>query len=204
MRATELLKNLRMLDAKGYWLVTRAQLRVLFPDESPSSLRESLARHVRSGMLIKVAHKLYANPSPRSRGAYPLEDIVSYLRPLEMNYLSVESVLSERGVISQIMFDYLTVMTSGNGHTYNTPYGTIEFTRTKRPVAEIRDQVFYDSRRKINVATTARAYGDLKRLGRNLDMVNKAELEECIELELATSAGVEPGNGRSSTLEPSR
>lgn len=178
MRARHLQQVLSLFDRKGHWLFTRAHMRVMFPDEGASSLRESISRHIASGALTHVAHGLYANPVARSMGAYPLEALVPFLRPLELNYVSAESALSERGVISQMMENHLTVMTTGSSHQYDTPFGSLEFTRTRRNPDEIKRQIEFDPRRNLYVASLERAYSDLKRIGRNLDMVDHEELED--------------------------
>lgn len=178
MKLLDLQKALDRLDRQGRWLVTRNQFRILFPDESEHAQRESLARHVRNGSLVRVAYQLYANPMARSRGPRPLEAIVPYLRPLDLNYISTETALSERGVISQMTQSYLTVMTTGPSHLYETPYGTIEFTHTKRDPAQIRDQLVFDKSRGLYVATLERAVSDLRRIGRNVGMIDEEELGE--------------------------
>lgn len=47
-------------------------------------------------------------------------------------------MVSESGAISLIPLDRLTVMMSGRKGHYETPYGVIEFTHTKRPVDRSR------------------------------------------------------------------
>ncbi|NOJ20897.1 hypothetical protein [Vibrio jasicida] len=55
----------------------------------------------------------------------------------EYNYISSKSALSEYGVISQIPIARLTIMTTDNKSEHKTSYGVIEFTHTKRSVADI-------------------------------------------------------------------
>ena len=180
MDAIALEQALRRIDKQGVWLLSRAQLRVLFPDESTDTLKKSLARHSRAGRLLRVAHGLYANPVARSMSAYRLEAMVPRLRPLDFNYLSAETVLAERGVISQMTQNYLTIMTTGASKRYTTPFGTLEFTHTKRDYRVQRDQMWFDEQRGFWVATVALAYRDLKRLGRNTGLVDPEELEEAL------------------------
>ena len=149
-------------------------------------MREALSRHVNNGVLIRVANGLYANPLARSRGAYPMEEIVSYLRPLHLNYLSAETVLSERGIISQLPQNYLSVMTSGKSYVYHTPYGTIDLTHTSRAPGEIRPHLYFDARRNIYIASIERAYGDLKRIGRSTALIDEEELAEQLAVERAS------------------
>ncbi|EYU15471.1 hypothetical protein [Photorhabdus aegyptia] len=87
-----------------------------------------LSRPVRGIYLFNFAH---------SHDSYAIEHIAKALRRGEYNYISLESALSEYGVISQILIDRLTVMTTGRKGLYHTPLGTIEFTHTKRQQEDI-------------------------------------------------------------------
>lgn len=180
MNAVTLEQALRRMDKQGIWLLSRAQFGVLFPDESAETLKKSLARHSRAGRLLHVAHGLYANPVAHSMSAYPLEAIVPRLRPLDFNYLSAETVLAERSVISQMTQNYLTIMTTGASKRYTTPFGTVEFTHTQRDYRAQQDQLRFDEQRGLWVASAALAYRDLKRLGRNTSLVDPDELEEAL------------------------
>lgn len=181
MTATDLTAALRRMDRQGAWLLTRTQLAILFPMENSEALKKSLARHCQADRLLRVAQGLYANPDARSMSAYPLESLVSYLRPLHFNYLSAETVLAERSVISQMTQNYLTVMTTGSSKRFSTPFGTVELIHTKRDHRAQRDQMHFDERRKLWVANVALAYRDLKRLGRNTSLVDEEELQEAIQ-----------------------
>ena len=180
MNTTALEQALRWMDKQGIWLLSRAQFRVLFPDESTDTLKKSLARHSKAGRLLRVAYGLYANPVARSLGAYPLEAIVPRLRPLEFNYLSAETVLAECGVISQMTQSYLTIMTTGSSKRYTTPFGTVEFTHSKRDHRAQMDQLWFDEQRGLWVASVALAYRDLQRLGRNTGLVDPDALKEAL------------------------
>jgi len=180
MNTVALDQALRWIDKQGIWLLSRAQLGVLFPGESNDTPKKSLARHSKAGRLLHVAHSLYANPVARSMNAYPLEAMVPRLRPLDFNYLSAETVLAERGVISQMTQNYLTIMTTGASKRYTTPFGTIEFTHTKRDHRAQRNQLWFDEQRGLWVASVALAHRDLKRLGRNTGLVEPQELEDAL------------------------
>ena len=109
-----------------------AQARMLFPEDSDQVLRNSLGRHTRAGYLEKVTTGIWLNKFSAHKSAAVLPMVAALLRPYDFNYVSLETVLSEESIISQQMFGYLTVMTTGKKKTYKTPYGTIEFTTTKR------------------------------------------------------------------------
>jgi predicted transcriptional regulator of viral defense system len=163
---------LRSLDQQGRWLVTASQLRRLSGD-SAKAFEAAVQRHAKRGFLDRVAHGLYANPNARSAPPNRLEAIARQLRPMDQSYVSLESRLSESGEISQIP-GVLTVMTSGRSQRYETPYGAIEFTHTERDIPELvrLGEVTFDAERGIHVASAARARRDLKRVGRNTDLID--------------------------------
>ncbi|WP_422139500.1 hypothetical protein [Endozoicomonas sp. ALC020] len=68
-----------------------------------------------------------------------VQSIAIALRRGDYNYISLESALSEYGAISQIPVDRLTIMTTGRKGEYKTPFGVLEFTHTRRSVADILD-----------------------------------------------------------------
>jgi hypothetical protein len=86
--------------------------------------------------------------------------------------VSLESAMSEYGAISQIPIDRVTVMTTGRKGIYETPYGVIEFTHTRRPVADILEHIHRVEGRPLRVASKAAAWRDLKRVGRNTALVD--------------------------------
>lgn len=110
-----------------------------------------------------------------SRDSHAIEHVARALRRGEYNYVSLESALSEYGVISQIPLDRLTVMTTGRKGVYHTALGTIEFIHTKRKPTAILEGVV-DAGRPLRLATPHTAWRDLKRVGRNTHLVNADEL----------------------------
>ena len=183
MRIVAAIRTLTDWDRRGRAVFTFPDMRMMFPDESAKTLSESLGRLVRAGLLERVGKGLYFNPlSQRGHGRL-LEEIAAAMRGGEYNYTSLECALSEWGVISQIPMQYLTVMTTGRKGTFRTPYGTIEFTHTKRSVADIlRNTIIMDPPR-LRLATAPAAYRDLKRVGRNLHLVDIEELQEYLDMD---------------------
>ena len=166
MKAKNLLAVLDEQDRdRRVWLYTPAMLRILFPKESDNSLKMSLRRHVRVGLLKKVKKGLYANERARSAPLDKLPALVPCLRPGQINYVSKENRLSEFGVISQMPLNHLSVMTSGASQTFNTCYGTIEFAHTQRPIKFILDHTEVDPATGLLVADEALARRDANRSG---------------------------------------
>ncbi len=104
--------------------------------------------------------------------AEPLLALASIIRPFDFSYLSLESVLSDAGWISQIAQRY-TLMSTGRSSVFYTPYCVLEFTHTSRKVRS--PEIVFDRSRDIHVATPKRAYEDLRFTKRNLTMVELME-----------------------------
>lgn len=162
------------------FLFTVQDLGVLFAEEG-ETLRSTIKRLVSAKMLTKVANGLYAGDEIHSASKDALSMIAAKLRSGEVNYLSNESVLSQHSIISQQMLDRITVMTTGRSGTFKTPYGVVEFTHTKRNSIEILEDTHLSPSYAIRVADPKLAYRDLKRIGRNLNMVNMEELHGFVQ-----------------------
>lgn len=160
-------------DRQGRYVFTRRQLAKLFPDDSPKTFAAGLNRLVRTGLLVHACRGVYVNAQAHSFDSRVIERIAQALRPGAYSYVSLESLLSESGAISQIPLDRLTVMTTGRKGLYKTPYGVIEFTNTKRPAAEVLGGIRQVEGRPLRVATPSIAWRDLKRVGRNVGLVHQ-------------------------------
>ncbi|MDR2839493.1 MAG: hypothetical protein LBV49_13140 [Azonexus sp.] len=171
MLVRELIAAMDHWDETGIWAFTLESLRLLFR-ESDRAILKALARHQEIGVIRRVARNLYVNPRARSLPPDVLSALVPFLRPWDFNYLSLESALSEAGWISQIP-SRLTLMTTGRSQTFETSYGTLEFIHTARKPETLEADLVDDRRRELLIATPLRALRDLKRVGRNLDLVLK-------------------------------
>ncbi|MCA1772276.1 MAG: type IV toxin-antitoxin system AbiEi family antitoxin domain-containing protein [Halomonas sp.] len=164
-------------DRQGRTIFTLRDLAKLFHEDSPKTLQEGVNRLRRHGVLEGVARGIYYYALSHTPDVYRLERIARAMRRGEYSYVSLESALSEYGAISQIPVDRLTVMTTGRKGTYRTPYGTIEFTHTRRPITELMERM-KDIGRPLKIATPEAAWADLKRVGRNTHMVDVEVLNE--------------------------
>ena len=177
MKRMELIQKLAALDRQGVYVLAKRDVEKLFPDEGEKSLAQSLKRMVSDGLLQRVARGLYVNPAASSKNRWIGEEIAKALRPGQLSYLSLESILSEYGVISQIPVSRMTVMTTGASGLIETPYGVIEFTHTKRSVAEIIKRTLMPRGRPLRIATQEAAVRDLLRVGRNVNMMDLSALD---------------------------
>lgn len=164
-------------DERGRYVYTLRDLGRIFPEDSPKTLKEGVARLVRAGLLQRACRGVYVYPLARRRDGYTIERIARALRRGEYNYVSNESALSEYGAISQAPVDRLTVMTSGRRGVHHTLYGTIEFTHTDRSVEDILSGAG-DVGRPLRLATPQTAWRDLKRVGRNTHLVDERRLTD--------------------------
>ena len=178
MKKMELFRKLAELDRRGVHVLARRDIEKLFPDEGEKALEKSLQRMVADGLLQRVAKGIYINPAATSKNRWIAEEIAKALRPGNMSYVSLESILSEYGVISQIPVNRMTVMTTGKSGMVETPYGTIEFTHTKRSIAEIVKRTLSAKGRPLRIATKQAAVRDLLRVGRNANMIDRREMED--------------------------
>ncbi|ONF42573.1 hypothetical protein BTO32_15310 [Marinobacter lutaoensis] len=170
MKQSEAIKRLAMFDQAGRYVFAARDMAKVFPEDTARSRDATLKRLVDGGILERPTKGVYLYALSRNKGQDTLELIAKTLRRGEYNYVSLESALSEYGVISQIPVGHLTVMTTGRKGTYQTPYGVIEFTHTKRPVPEILNSM-KDRGRPLRVATKLAAIRDLKRVGRNTHLM---------------------------------
>lgn len=172
MNREQATKVLRELDKKGIYVFSHHDLRKLFSQDAYKAFNEGLKRLVKSGMLQHVCRNIYVNENSRQLDSYTIERIAKTLRRGEYNYISLESMLSEYGVISQIPMDRITIMTTGRKGVYNTAYGVIEFTHTKRAVKDILKNTSKVNERPLRIALKETALRDLKRVGRNINLIN--------------------------------
>jgi len=178
MKKLEALRILREFDHKGKYVFTKHDMSKLFSQDNSKALDEGLNRLVKAGLLTRACRSIYVNNDAKSFDSYTIERIAKALRRDEYNYVSLESILSEYGIISQIPLDRLTVMTTGRAGTYKTPYGTIEFTHTKRPVTDILNHIKSVKDRPLRIATKETALRDLRRVGRNLHLVQTENIND--------------------------
>lgn len=176
MQLSSAINTLQHWASRGRAVFTLGDLAILFPDESARGLAKSLDRLTKSGLLVRACRGIYVNPHALPPDGYTLERLALALRRGEYNYLSLESMLSEYGAISQIPLDRITVMTTGRKGEYRTSWGVIEFTHTARSLADILANTRHTAARPLRMATLQAAWRDLKRVGRNTHLVDTREL----------------------------
>ena len=176
MKLPEALNQISHINGQRAPLLTKHDLGVVLMEHG-DTLSSTVKRLSKYGALTKVANGLYATEKSKHTDGM-LYMMVTYLRPDEVNYLSNESVLCNLSIISQQMLDRITVMTTGRSGTFKTPFGVIEFTHTKRDPASIAKSTFKPNGVPIRMANKHVAVRDLKRIGRNINMIDWEEFNE--------------------------
>lgn len=176
MQQVAAIRELMRHERTGSPVFTKKDLVKIFREDNPPALNASLNRLVRNQVLVRAVNGVYVNALSPNLGADTIEHIARAMRRGHHSYVSLESALSEYGVISQIPMR-LTLMTTGRRGEYSTPFGVIEFTHTARSVLDVLDGTL-DVGRPLRMATRHTAYRDLKRVGRNLHLVDQSALDE--------------------------
>ena len=140
-----------------------------------------LSRAVKARVLRRVCRGIYLFPVPD----YPMGNLLFHaaarLRAGEFNYLSLETVLSDAGAISQVPFQWISVMTSGRSHVVNCgEFGHIEFVHTAQRPDEVSGELIYDAERHLWRASVRQALRDMRVTRRSLDLVDEEVLRELV------------------------
>lgn len=172
MKIATLETRLKLMARAGTAAFPTKQLSGLMPGESPETIKATLKRALKAGVLSRVCHGAYIYPDAFQDLGYKLEAIAIALRHGHYSYLSLESALSEYGAISQIPLNRITVMTTGRKATYQTPFGYIEFTSTKKSITKILEGTVKIEGRPLRLARFEVAMADQVKVGRNLGLID--------------------------------
>ncbi len=179
--STHFMKQLRKLANADHYLFSARQLEVLLPEHSASAFRSLLTRLCQRGKLNRVCRGVYLVPEV----AYPRGDVLYHTAAMlgadEFCYLSLESVLSDAGVISQIPLQHITLMTSGRRQSIDCgKWGSIEWIHTVRRPEEVVGHLHFDARIRLWRADVPLAMEDMRRTGRSQDLIQMEVLDEFI------------------------
>ncbi|MCL2044013.1 MAG: hypothetical protein FWG89_07740 [Treponema sp.] len=169
MQSIQVLKtNLENLANSQHYLFSVSDFSALFPQKSLTALMVLLGRAVKNGSLERVCRGFYVY----CKTTYP-QDMLLFRLAARMRadyfcYLSLESVLSEDGIISQVPLGCVTLMTTGRSGIINCGrFGRIEFTHTKKSPEDIAGFLTYDFRYGLWRASAQLALQDLHSTGRD-------------------------------------
>jgi len=155
-----------------HYLFTSSQLHSLLPELSALAFKTLLSRAVSNGHLIRVCRGLYMYKR------YPHTSLLLFhaaaqLRANEFNYISLETALSDLGIISQIPLNYISIMSSGRSSTIACgKFGTIDFVHTTQEACDVASQLVYDDECRMWRAMPALALRDIKATRRSSDLID--------------------------------
>ena len=174
MQPMKYLNNWLEQHANGeHYLFAIQDLRSLYPDLSNSAFKTLLSRASDTLWLKRVCRGLYVYKKAIPSNGLLLFHAASLLRADEFNYMSLETVLSDAGVISQISINWISIMSSGRSNIVSCgEFGTIEFIHTNQKPADIGKQLTYDSKCKLWRASVTLALRDMKATHRNCDLID--------------------------------
>lgn len=156
-----------------HYLFTSHDLRALLNELSEATFKTLLSRAVQSGLLARLCRGLYLYQKAMLSDGLLLFHAATLLRADEFNYISLETALSDVGVISQIPMSRITIMSSGRSNIIACgDYGSIEFIHTNQKAENLMNLLTYDHRCGMWRANIELALRDMKATHRNSDLIN--------------------------------
>lgn len=172
-------ETLRKLADRNHCIFAAGDLAGAVP--GCTQLAVLLSRASKAGLLRRVCKGIYFYPV----ADYPMGNLLFHaaarLRANSFNYLSLETVLSDVGVISQVPINWITVMSSGRSHVVDCgDYGHIEFVHTAKGSDDVAGELVYDPDRHLWRASVRQALRDMKVTRRSLELVDEEVLHEFV------------------------
>lgn len=171
--SARIIKILNGLVSKDHCLFSFSDLRGVLPELSLSASKALISRLKKKGVLKRVCRGIYLYPLPDYDQGLLLFHAAARLRANEFNYISLETALSDAGVISQMPINWITIMSSGRSNIIRCDkWGTIEFVHTSRRPADCYGLLTYDSRSHLWRASMPLAMRDMRLTRRSMDLVD--------------------------------
>ena len=169
----QLIDTISQLASPQACLFTPSDLRASLPGHSETAFKTLLSRAVSEGYLTRLCRGLYLYEKANPDRGLILPHAAAKLRPLGLNYLSLETVLSDAGVISQIPMNRIMVMSSGRSGVIDCGrWGSIEFVKTRQRPQDLVGSIEYDPRTRLWRAKVAQALRDMRATHRSLDLID--------------------------------
>lgn len=175
----QLAQSLRTLADREHCLFAPSDLAAAVP--GCGQLAVLLSRATKAGLLKRVCRGIYLYPVLDYPAGNLLFHAAARLRAGEFNYISLETVLSDAGVISQVPMNWISLMTSGRSHVVDCgDYGHIEFVHTAQRPGALAGELTYDADRHLWRASVRQALRDMKATRRSLDLVDEEVANELV------------------------
>lgn len=176
-----LIQGLAKLATPERYLFTPDDLRVLVPDLSDGAYKTLLSRAAAEGHLARLCRGLYIFERAKPDSGLVLFHAAARLRASQLNYISLETALSDLGVISQIPINWITLMSSGRSSIISCgKWGRIEFVHTRQQPQSLIGNIQYDAACRLWRASAGQALRDMKAAKRNLDLIDWSTANELV------------------------
>lgn len=160
-------------------LFTPSDLRAIVPDLSNAAFKTLLSRAVTGGHLNRLCRGLYMIEGRTDPSGLLLFHAAARLRADCFNYISLETVLSDAGVISQLPMNRITVMSSGRSSVISCgAAGTVEFVRTRQRPEALVGRIHYDAPARMWRASVPQALRDIRATHRSTDLIDWSAASE--------------------------
>ena len=177
----QLAKILEQLANNEHYLFSLSGLRAALPDHSVGAFKTLLSRAEKTGLLKRICRGVYLFPRVTVPAGLLLFHVAALLRAGDFNYISLETALSDAGVISQLPINWITIMSSGRSNVIQCgEWGAIEFVHTSKLPNDLSEQLEYDTRCRLWRASVALAVKDMKSTRRNLDLIDWSIAHESV------------------------
>lgn len=175
----QLSETLRSLAGPEHCVFAPSDLAAAVP--GCGQLAVLLSRATKAGLLRRVCRGIYFYPVPDYPSGNLLFHAAARLRAGEFNYISLETALSDAGVISQVPMNWISLMSSGRSHVVDCGgYGHIEFVHTAQRPEDIGGELSYDAERHLWRASVRQALRDMKVTRRSMELVDEEAARELV------------------------
>jgi predicted transcriptional regulator of viral defense system len=140
-----------------------------------------LSRAAKAGVLQRVCRGIYLYPKTDYPAGQLLFHAAARLRADDFNYISLETALSDAGVISQVPMNWITLLSSGRSHVVDCgDFGHIEFVHTAQRPEDLSGELSYDAGCHLWRASVRQALRDMKTTRRSMELVDKEVAHELV------------------------
>jgi hypothetical protein len=175
----QLRETLLSLADRDHCIFAAADLASAVPECGQLSVL--LSRATKAGVLRRVCKGVYLFPVRDYPAGELLFHAAARLRAAEFNYISLETVLSDAGVIPQVPINWISLMSSGRSHVVDCgDFGHIEFVHTAQKPEEISAELSYDPDRHLWRASVKQALRDMRATRRSMELVDEEALYELV------------------------
>ncbi|MBV5339345.1 MAG: hypothetical protein J0665_07260 [Deltaproteobacteria bacterium] len=176
-----LTRALETLADTDHYLFTLNDLHGATPELGAGAFKALVCRAEKDGILTRFCRGLYLYPKVNYQQGLLLYHAAARLRAGEFTYISLESALSDAGVISQIPINWITLMTSGRSGIISCgAFGHIEYIHTKRRPENLAVHLTYDTRCHLWRASVKLALVDINLTRRSTDLIDMEAAHEFV------------------------